>query len=260
MLRTVTATEYLVPLREGGSLPAVMRADDCQTYVIKFHGAGQGPKALVAELLGGEIARRLGFRMPELVLMELDPVIGRAEPDAEIQDLLQASAGLNLAMTFIEQAAAFNLVSMPDVGGRFASDLVWFDAFISNVDRTPRNVNMLVSENEIWLIDHGASLYFHHNWGNPIQQAESKFMPVRDHVLLPLADDLTGADERLKSRLDDTVLEEIIGAIPDRWLALDDKFDSASANRQAYVEYFQHRLKMSHIFVEEAARARSYLL
>ncbi len=260
MLRRLNATEYLVPLREGGSLPAVMRADDGQTYVIKFRGAGQGPKALIAELLSGEIARKLGFNMPELIFLNLDPVIGRSEPDAEIQDLLQASAGLNLGMTFVEHAVAFNLPAMPKTDSKFASELVWLDAFVTNVDRTPRNVNMLVADGTTWLIDHGASLYFHHNWGDVQKQAESKFQPVRDHVLLPMANELEAADKHFRPQLTAAFFEALVAEIPDAWLALDERFASADENRQAYLAYFRHRLEKSYIFIEEANRARSSLL
>lgn len=260
MIRKITAKEYITPLREGGSLPAVIRADDEELYAMKFVGAGQGAKALISEIIAGEIARHLGFRIPEIVFIELDPVVGQSEPDAEIQDLLQASAGLNLGMKFLSHASSFTLLAPPKPTVEFASRLVWFDAFVTNVDRTPRNVNMMVHENEIWLIDHGASLYFQHNWQDHIRQSETPFAMIKDHVLLPLAEELRAAEEALTAELNREVFEKIVAEIPDKWLPIGEKFSSAEECRNAYVAFLLHRLENSEIFLKEAERARSLLI
>ena len=224
---------------------------------MKFSGAGQGVKALISEIIAGEIARELGFRVPETVFISLDPAIGHTEPDAEIQDLLHASAGLNLGFQFLSHSSSFNLMVPPKPDTKFASDVVWFDAFVTNVDRTPRNVNMLIHNGDIWLIDHGAALYFQHNWQDHIKQSETAFPMVKDHVLLPLASQLDSSDAAIKQRLNSGVFEKIVALIPDEWLATDDKFDSPDAHRRAFVEFLSHRLEHSHIFVEAANRARS---
>ncbi|MEM7130941.1 MAG: HipA family kinase [Chloroflexota bacterium] len=256
MIRTVVATDYIHPLREGGSLPAIVRANDGELYAMKFVGAGQGPKALIAELIGGEIARRLGFRMPEVVLMELDPAIGQAEPDQEIQDLLQSSAGLNLALAFLSESVAYRAHVSPKPTPEFAARLVWLDAFITNMDRTPRNVNLLVHQDEVWLIDHGAALYFHHNWRDHIQQSESRFPLIKEHVLLPFAGSIAEADAEVKPLLDSAFFEQLVNQIPDPWLVIDSPYDEADAHRHGYVEYLTHRLANSQLFVEEADKAR----
>ncbi|MET0243830.1 MAG: HipA family kinase, partial [Flavitalea sp.] len=192
-LRTVQVTRYVTPLREGGSLPAITEADDGFMYVLKFRGAGQGSRALIADLIGGELARTLGFRIPELVFAELDAAFGRTEPDEEIQDLLKASTGLNLGLHFLSGSISFDpVINKPDPA--LASKIVWFDAFLMNVDRTPRNTNMLMWNKELWLIDHGAALYFHHTWTNWQEQSEKPFVQIRDHVLLPFASQLEKAD------------------------------------------------------------------
>lgn len=255
-MKTVEATEYITPLREGGSLPAIVRADDGKLYVMKFVGAGQGPKALIAEYLGGEIARQLEFMVPELVFIELDPLIGRSEPDAEIQDLLNFSAGLNLGLAFLPESSAFNLAAFPDISSEFASKLVWLDAFITNVDRTPRNVNMLIHQGEVWLIDHGASLYFQHSWQDHFKQAESVFPMIKDHVLLALAGDLAGVDQFAKDRLNAAFFEKIVAEIPGKWLE-NSPFESEAAHRRGLVEFLSHRLQSSQVFLKEAERARA---
>ena len=256
MIKSLTATEYITPLREGGSLPAIVRADDDQLYAMKFVGAGQGPKALIAELIGGAIAHRLGFRMPAVVLMELDPRIGQAEPDAEIQDLLQASTGLNLALGFLSESVAYQAHVPPKPSPDYAAKLVWMDAFITNMDRTPRNVNLLVHQGEIWLIDHGAALYFHHNWQDHIQQSKSRFPLIKDHVLLPFAGSVAEADSLCKSLLDAAFFAQTVAQIPDEWLVMDSPYEHADAHRQGYVEYLTHRLAHSYLFVETAEQAR----
>lgn len=188
-LRTINVTRYVTPLREGGSLPAIVEADDDGMYVLKFRGAGQGPKALIAELVSGELARAAGLRVPEIVFANLDAVLARSEPDPEIQELLAASAGLNLALDYLPGSITFDPV-VDSVDEALASRIVWFDSFVTNVDRTPRNSNMLIWHKELWLIDHGASLYFQHAWQNWDEAARRPFAQVRDHILLPFADDL----------------------------------------------------------------------
>jgi hypothetical protein len=247
LLRTVTATRYVTPLREGGSLPAIVEADDLGTYVLKFRGAGQGRKALVAELVAGEIARRLDLLVPEVVLTYLAPELGRSEPDPEIQDLLKRSTGLNLALDYLPGSLGFDpLVESPD--SDLASRVVWFDALVTNVDRTPRNTNLLVWHDRLWLIDHGASLYFHHNWpardGTALKAASRRsFAAVRDHVLLPFADSISEADAALAPRLTPEVLRSIVGMIPEEWLAGESGFGSVEEVRSAYIAYLSTRLR-----------------
>ncbi|MBA3614818.1 MAG: aminotransferase class I and II [Rubrobacteraceae bacterium] len=247
MLRTVTATRYVTPLREGGSLPAIVEADDFGTYVLKFRGAGQGRKALVAELVAGEIARRLDLLVPEVVLACLAPELGRSEPDPEIQDLLKRSAGLNLALDYLPGSLGFDpLVGPPDSG--LASRIVWFDALVTNVDRTPRNTNLLVWHDRLWLIDHGASLYFHHNWpardGAALAAASQRpFAAIGDHVLLPFARSIPEADAALASRLSPDVLRAVIDLIPTEWLADEPGFARAEEVRSAYIAYLSARLR-----------------
>jgi hypothetical protein len=255
-LRTVTATRYVTPLREGGSLPAIVEADDDGMYVLKFRGAGQGPKALVAELVAGEIARAAGLPVPEIVFVELDPELARTEPDPEIQDLIRASGGLNLALDYLPGAVTFDPVAEePDPG--LASGIVWLDAYTTNVDRTPRNTNMLVWHRRLWLIDHGAALYFHHTWDGYLERSRDPFPRIRDHVLLPWAGALAEADAAMTARLAPEVLAGIVQLIPDAWLAGDSPFRDSGSHRQAYEEYLLRRLAPPHPFVEEAIRARS---
>jgi hypothetical protein len=257
MNRTVTASRYLVPLREGGSLPAVVEADDGALYVMKFVGAGQGPKALLAELIAGEIGRALGLNVPELVLMELSPLLARTERHEEILDLLRASVGLNLGMRFLPGAFAYNPLLQPPPDADLASAIVWFDAFVTNVDRTDRNVNLLLWQQALWLIDHGAALYFHHDWATWHERALSPFAHIAQHTLLPLASRLEAADTRLRAHLNAGVFERIVAAAPDAWLAFDASAGDPPALRAAYVAYLTERLANSAIFVEEAVRARS---
>jgi hypothetical protein len=255
-VRTVIASRYVTPLREGGSLPAIVEADDEGLYVLKFRGAGQGPKALIAELLAGEIGRLLGLPIPEIVFMELAADLARTEPDAEIQSLIQASAGLNLALDYLPGSVSFDpLVFQPEA--RLASAIVWFDAFICNVDRTARNVNMLMWHKRLWLIDHGASLYFHHAWNNQDQHATNAFKLIKDHVLLRFAGMIDAVDAELRARLGGAQIAKIIDLIPDGWLAVDPGFDSKMQQREAYLRYFITRLGSSEIFVQEALRARA---
>ena len=255
-LRTLTATRYVTPLREGGSLPAVIEGDDDGLYVLKFRGAGQGAKALVAELVAGEIARALGLPMPELVFVELDAELARTEPDPEIQELIRASDGLNLALDYLPGAINFDPVA-EQVAGPLASEIVWFDAFVSNVDRSFRNPNLLVWHRRPWLIDHGAALYFHHGWDGSPAHAGSAFPMIREHVLLPQADDLAGADERLAPRLTRDTFESILAQVPEAWLTGPDTPADPTEHRAAYVEHFMQRLAQRQRFVEEAVRARA---
>lgn len=256
-MRTVNVTRYVTPLREGGSLPAIVEADDDGMYVLKFRGAGQGPKALIAELMAGELARAVGLRVPEIVLAELDAELSRTEPDPEIQDLMKASAGINLALDYLPGSITFDPV-VDNINAGQASEIVWFDAFITNVDRTPRNPNMLMWHKELWLIDHGASLYFQHSWTNWEGQSLSPFSQIRDHVLLPAASSLKAADEKLRAILNRDVIEDIAVNIPDAWLQPDR--ETADEKRTVYVEYLMNRLGSSDIFVEEAAGARTDLV
>lgn len=259
MIKTLTATEYIEPLREGGSLPAIVQADDERLYVMKFIGAGQGPKALIAELIAGEIARAAGLATPEIVFLILDPLIGRSEPDAEIQDLLRASAGLNIGFRYLDHASAFNLLVSPRPQPRLASEIVWFDAFMTNVDRTPRNVNILIQKEQLWLIDHGAALYFHHDWQDHLKKSESPFPLIKDHILLPLASELDEVDGIMRRRLNSGAINAIVETIPEEWLQADTPFSGHREHRNAYREYLQRRLESSQIFVEEAKRARAKL-
>jgi hypothetical protein len=247
-LRTVEATRYVTPLREGGSLPGLVEADDDGLYVLKFHGAGQGPKALVAEVVATELARALGFLVPELVLVELDPVIGRAEPDREIQDLLLASGGLNLGVDYLPGSIMFNPAAGPAPAPAHAANVVWFDALVTNVDRTANNPNLLRWHRGLWLIDHGAALYFHHAPAAGDEHARRPFEAIRDHVLLPYAGSVAEADARLAARVTDELLATVTEAVPAAWLD--------GADRDIYPRYLRARLDGPRAFVEEAERAR----
>jgi hypothetical protein len=258
-MRTVGATRYVTPLHEGGSLPAIVEADDDGMYVLKFRGAGQGPKALIAELVAGEIARAARLPIPEIVLIELDPDLARTEPDPEIQQLIKASAGLNIALDYLPGAVMFDPLAQKPAA-RLASDIVWFDAFVTNVDRTPRNANMLVWHRQLQLIDHGAALYFQHSWNEYLQRAADPFTRVKDHVLLPFAAELSEADTRMSELITPQVIADVVALIPDTWLGSDAVFATSRENRQAYTKYLQHRLAQPHAFVQEAIRARSQLV
>jgi len=256
----VKALEYLEPLREGGSLPAIIRADDQKCYVMKFTGAGQGKKALIAELIGSELARLAGFKVPQLVFAELDEEFGKNEPDPEIQDLLRASHGVNLGMAYLEHSATFNLLQPLLPSASFASKLVWLDAYLVNVDRTPRNVNMLIHDDDIWLIDFGAALYFHHNWETFHQKRFTPFPLISDHVLLPLAAELDTADRALKMVITEGDIDIIVELIPDNWLRNAHNPGEPGMIRDAYRTFLKDRLKESAIFLKEAVHARSAFL
>ncbi|HSV19051.1 MAG TPA: HipA family kinase [Casimicrobiaceae bacterium] len=258
-LRVITATRYVTPLREGGSLPAIVEGDDDGLYVLKFRGAGQGARALVAELLAGEIARTLGLPVPEIVLANLDADLARTEPDPEIQALIRASAGCNLALDYLPGATMFDpLVDRPDAA--LASSIVWFDALVSNVDRTARNPNLLMWHRRLRLIDHGAALYFHHADGDFQGRSGDPFTRIADHVLLPLASDLAGVDAELAEHLPPAVLRDIAAAVPDDWLrdgAAGGNQAEASSRRAAYVDYLCARIAARRTFIAEAQRARA---
>jgi hypothetical protein len=255
-LRTVNVTRYITPLREGGSLPAIVEADDEGMYVLKFRGAGQGPKALIAELLAGEIARILGFRVPEIVFAELDAELSRTEPDPEIQDLLRSSAGLNLGLDYLPGSITFDPI-VDEIDALLASKIVWFDSFITNVDRTARNSNMLMWHEELWLIDHGAALYFQHSWDFWREQSIKPFSQIRDHILLPFASELAAISREMNSQLDRSIFESIVETIPNSWLEGD---GSPQEKRSVYQEFLVNRHRHSNIFLEEAERARQKLV
>jgi hypothetical protein len=258
-LRTVNVTRYVTPLREGGSLPAIAEADDGFLYVLKFRGAGQGQKALIAELIGGEIARALGLKVPEIVFANLDPAFGRSEPDEEIQDLLKASTGLNLALHYLSGAITFDPV-VTTINARLASQIVWLDCYLTNVDRTIRNTNMLIWRNELWLIDHGASLYFHHSWQNAEEQSKKPFVQVKDHVLLQWATELEAVDKEFRALLNEEIIRPVITVIPDEWLTDNSSQESANEKRQVYIQFLKTRLAVSDNFVKEAMHAREALI
>jgi hypothetical protein len=254
-LRTVNVTRYVTPLREGGSMPAIAEADDDFLYVLKFRGAGQGVRALIAEIIGGEIARALGFKVPEIVFANLDEAFGRTEPDEEIQDLLKASVGLNLALHYLSQAITFD-PTVTRVDALLSSQIVWLDCLLMNMDRTPRNTNMLIWHKELWLIDHGASLYFHHSWNNWQEQAKRPFALIKDHVLLPWATELDEVDLAFRTILTPDLIGEIVALVPVEWLGGESIFDSAEQHRQAYAEFLNTRIAHSEIFLKEAQNAR----
>jgi HipA-like kinase len=258
MPRTVFVTRYVTPLREGGSLPGLVEADDDGLYVLKFHGAGQGPLALVAELVAGEIGRALGLPVPEIVFAELDAALGRNEPDYEVRSLLRGSTGLNLALDFLPGALPYLPATPVAVAPELASAIVWFDAYVTNIDRTARNTNLLLWHRNLWLIDHGAALYFHHTWADYLERSQTPFPAIKDHVLLPQATLLDEVDGRLRARLSRDVLAEIVAAIPDVWLANAALPGGPDAVRAAYLEYLLSRLRASRSFVEEAQRARTH--
>ncbi len=256
LLRTVVATRYVTPLREGGSLPAIVEADDDGMYVLKFRGAGQGPKALIAELIAGEIARAMGLRVPDIVFVLLNPELGRTEPDQEIQDLLKASAGLNIGLDYLPGSVTFDPI-VDELDAALASAIVWFDAYVMNVDRTPRNTNMLMWHQNLWLIDHGAALYVHHSWDEElVKRSESPFSMIREHVLLPYASELNRVDQEMKSVLTKDLIGRVVEAVPGEWLDGDPVFPDLEEHRDAYRTYLLHRAQVSHLFLQEALHAR----
>lgn len=255
-LRTVRATRYVTPFKEGGSLPGLVEADDDGLYVLKFHGAAQGPKALVAELLAGELARAIGLRVPEIVLVEVDPALGTAEPDPWVKELLDRSPGLNLALDFLPGSLTFN----PAVDGcpdpDFAAGVVWFDSLVTNTDRSPRNPNMLVWHRRPWLIDHGASLFIHHTWRDADAHARRPLPTIRDHVLLACAGPLQVAHDRLAPLVTERLLRRLVDLIPDAWLEPDAELGDAVSQRDAYVRYLLTRVAHPESLVAPAEEAR----
>jgi hypothetical protein len=245
-LRTLTATRYVTALREGGSLPAIVEGDDQGLYVMKFRGAGQGAKVLAAEIIAGELARAAGLPVPEIVLMELDPDLARTEPDSEIQELIRASAGMNVALDYLPASVMFDPVAeKPEA--ELASRIVWLDALVTNIDRTARNTNLLMWHRKLWLIDHGAALYYHHGGDEFAQRARDPFAPIKDHVLLPFATELARVDGGMTAALSPQVIARIVDLVPAEWVA----------NRDEYMRFLERRLQPPRLFVEEALRARS---
>jgi HipA-like kinase len=254
-MRTVNAARYVTPLREGGSLPAIIEADDEGMYVLKFRGAGQGTKALIAEVIAGELARAAGLLVPELVFVKLDPEIAKTEPDPEIQDLIRASGGINLGLDYLPGSVMFDPVAdKPDA--EIASKIVWLDAYITNVDRTPRNANMLMWHRRLWLIDHGAALYFHHSWTDMDQRAKAPFALIKEHILLPFANSIETADEAMTKSINEEIIKQVVDLVPDDWMKDGSPFSTTGENRQAYVDYLTTRLEEPRKWVEEAIRAR----
>lgn len=260
MLRTVQATRYVVPLREGGSLPAIVEANDLGLYVVKFRGAGQGVLALTAEIIAGEVGRALGLRVPELVLVDIDPALGRNEPDYEIRQLLKASPGLNLGLDFLPGATMFDPAARDAAPPDESSLLVWFDAFVQNVDRTPRNANLLVWHRKLYPIDHGAALFFHHNWATREQKIEAAFPEIAQHILLPWAAQISAAAAQARERLTPAVLEAAIDLVPEEWLASSPDGIPADERRAGYLDFFIRRLAAAEIFEQEAIRAHARLV
>jgi len=257
MLRTVSATRYVLPLREGGSLPAIVEADDLGLYVVKFRGAGQGALALVAEIVAGEIGRRLGLNIPEIVFVNIDEALGRNEPDYEIRELIKKSAGMNLGLDFLPGSAMFDRAANDRVSEEVASLAVWFDAFTQNVDRTPRNANLLLWHRKPYFIDHGAALYFHHDWATMPRKIESSFAEIAQHILLPWATQIRAAAEAAHERLGERVFEEIVADVPDKWLRAAEAGLDAKQIRAAYADFLTRRLAASPIFEEEAIGAHA---
>ena len=250
----------MVPLREGGSLPAIVEADDLGLYVVKFRGAGQGILALIAELLAGEIGRALGLRVPEIVFMELDPALGRNEPDYEIRQLLKASAGLNLALDYLPGSTMFDPAARDRAPADEASMIVWFDAFTQNIDRTPRNANLLVWHRKLHPIDHGASLFFHHDWPTREKKIAAPFAEIKDHILMPWAKQIADAATIAHQRLNQPVLQNIVNLVPDAWFDAIPGGISARERRAGYMQFFTRRLESSAAFEEEAIGAHNRLV
>lgn len=258
-LRSVNVTRYISPLREGGSLPAIAEADDGFKYVLKFKGAGHGTKALIAELLGGEIARALGLRVPEIVFAHLDAAFGRSEGDEEIQDLLKGSQGLNLGLHFLSSALTFDPV-VTQVEPLTASKIIWLDAFTTNIDRTVKNTNMLIWHKELWLIDHGATFYFHHAWNNWEKAATSPFSYIKDHVLLAQASMVEEVNPQMVAILTDQKLKEITNLIPVNWLEWEGNELTPEATREIYYRFLMRRRDHSTNFVKQIQDARKTLI
>jgi hypothetical protein len=256
VIRHVAATRYVTPLREGGSLPAIVEADDDGMYVAKFRGAGHGAKALVAELVAGEIARALGLLLPEIVLVDFDPRLAASEPDGEIRELLARSAGTNVGLDFLPGSLGYDPATRFEVARDLAAEIVWFDSFVTNPDRDARNTNMLVWHGRLWLIDHGSALYVHHGWRDPEAHARRPLSTLRSHVLLPKAASMLAADDRLAPRLAPSLFVDILALVPDDWLAPEPGLPDPASHRAAYLDYLCRRLDNHRALAEEAERAR----
>jgi hypothetical protein len=255
MVRRVEIVRYITPLREGSSLPALVGADDGAEYVAKFRGAGHGAKALIAELVAGEIGRSLGLPVPEIVLAELPESIANAEPHQEIRDLLGWSVGLNIGLAFVPGALATDMTRPPAEGADFAADVVWFDGLVTNPDRTPRNANLIVHDGRTWLIDHGAALYIQHSWTEPDAHARRPFERIAEHILLPFASSLHAADAHLAPRLTQLEVDRILALVPDEWLQ-DPRFGGPDDERDAFRRYIAGRLEARRTWVTSAEAAR----
>jgi hypothetical protein len=255
---TLTAVRYVTPLREGGSLPAIVEASDGNLYVLKFRGAGQGTRALVAELIAAQVARALGLPVPAGVVVQVDAALGKAEPDQEIGDLLRASVGTNFGLGYLAGSAMYTRGADPPPSGALASAIVWLDAYLMNVDRTVRNPNLLVREGELWLIDHGAALYWHHNWEVDTDRSADRFPLIRDHVLLPWATELAAVTLDLAARLTDAHIHQAVAVLPDDWLV--GPFDSPAALRDGYGNFLRARRDLAAVFVDEAQSARTRIV
>ncbi len=256
-IERLTGVRYVVPLREGGSLPAVVDTADGRAFVVKFLGAGQGKKALVAECLSAGLAQVLGLPVPDAAVVSLEDGFGIGEPDPEIQDLLRASVGLNFGLAYLPGALAFDPAADRNLSPELAADIVWFDAFITNIDRTPRNTNLLVWRGRFWLIDHGAAIYFHHAWQGWEKRVQSAFPQIKDHVLLHQAGDLHAADARLRPKLTEDITRAIVACVPDEWLGDEELFASIEEQREAYVSYFDQRLNGPRAWLQEALDAQA---
>jgi hypothetical protein len=253
----VEARRYVAPLREGGSLPAIIDTEPLGQYVVKFRGAGQGPKALIAEAIAAGIAEALGLPIPAPAIVTLDPGFGRGEPDPEIQDILRGSVGANFGLTYLPGALGFDAAAdLPCVAPDLAAKIVWFDALLTNPDRTLRNPNLLVWEKRTWLIDHGASLYFHHRWDGWERRARAEFPLIRDHILLPRAGELATADAQLIDRLDETIIRRLVGEVPEEWIVLEAPFGTVDEQREAYVTYLVERLREPRTWITKGSDGR----
>ncbi len=257
-VRTQQLTRYILPMREGGSLPVLGEADDGFKYVVKLRGAGHGKKALIAEFLGSLIAKAFKFNVPETGLLELPGVFGITEPDQEVQELMRNSEGLNVGLHFLDGAATFD-PAVNNVDSLTASKIVWLDAFLTNVDRTRLNPNMMIWHNELWLIDNGASFYFHHAWRDPKAAAVDPFIYIKHHIFLPYADRLHEADRLMRQAITPRTLQKIVNLIPDEWLDEENSGITPGERRQAYTDFLLDRLKNSMVFVEEAIRQQTLL-
>ena len=255
-LPRLIGTRYVVPLREGGSVPAVVETEHSGAYVVKFRGAGQGPKALIAEAVLANIAQVLGLPIPSAAIVELAEGFGRSEPDPEIQDILRGSIGTNFGLGYLRGALAFDpAVDGPTLDPDLAADIVWFDAYLTNVDRTARNTNLLMCDGRVWLIDHGAALYVHHRWTAWRERIQTPFPRIAEHVLVPFASDLAAADARLRPRLDATILRQVVDSVPPEWLDPDPDVGDVGAVREAYMTYLRQRLDGPRAWLAEAVAA-----